>query len=380
MTDSNTNDNEKFTTFSGTSQWQRPMIYKRNCPSFLRKTYTLINTCDPAIASWSEDGKSFVIKDQDSLSSKILHQFFKHNNLQSFIRQLNFYGFRKLRIESDITKPSSIQNEKILCYHHEMFVRGHPELLSKVRRPTEKAANTTQEVKSIRQDVNIIKENISALTKEMQGLKDVLKILARKVVGETNHTSNKNFPPRKKLKIDHSTFPSASGKVKQKSFVSSCDGQAKNIQKSSTNCSALNHRKLKDIWPDNLATKLNSFSLISGKCLNGTKYCDADTAHAKMSSSVNMCNNVGDKFGAIDSKKDNNLSVLPLISNLTENFNGKSQLSSVNLSNTMFKQMGEQLITNELRRNHLERVLNLQLETNKYPKRIRRRSSAANAA
>jgi len=147
----------------------------------LLKTYALISTCNPAIACWSENGKSFMIKDQYALSSKVLLRFFKHNNLKSFIRQLNFYGFRKLRTDSDIAKSPLIQNCKFLCYHNEMFVRGHLELLCKVRRPTEEITNTALEVKSIRQDVNTIKENISTLTKEMGGLKDLLKILARKV-------------------------------------------------------------------------------------------------------------------------------------------------------------------------------------------------------
>jgi len=379
MTNFNTNTNGKSTTISGKSLYQRPMMYKRKCPSFLWKTYTLISTCNPAIACWSEDGKSFVIKDQDALSSKVLVQYFKNNNLQSFIRQLNFYGFRKVRTDSDKTKSLLIQNYKILC--HEMFVRGHPELLCKVRRPTEKIANTAQKVKSIRQDVNIIKENISTLTKEMGGLKDLLKILERKVVGETECTSRKNVHPRKKFKMDHSAFFSKSEKVNQLSCASSCEVQARNVQKNSVNCLGLSQCRMQEIWPENLAKNLNLFSLLRSKCLNGTKHCDTDTAHANMSSSsVNVCNNVEDKFGAIDSKQDNNLSKLKVVSNIPENFNGKLQLSPAIISNVILKKMDEQLITNELRRKHLERVHNLQLETNKIPKCIRRRSSTASAA
>merc|ERR1719232_2119295 len=158
------------------------MVYQRKCPLFLLKTYALISTCNPAIACWSEDGKSFVIKDQYALSSKVLLQFFTHNNLKSFIRQLSVYGFRKFRTDSDKAKSPLIQSFKFLCYQHEMFVRGHPELLCKVRRPAAKITTTAQEMKLIRQDVNAIKENISTLTKDMGGLKEQLKILTEKVV------------------------------------------------------------------------------------------------------------------------------------------------------------------------------------------------------
>ena len=51
--------------------------------------------------SWSEDGKSFIIKDIATLTSQILPKHFKHNNFASFVRQLNMYGFHKIRSNSD---------------------------------------------------------------------------------------------------------------------------------------------------------------------------------------------------------------------------------------------------------------------------------------
>lgn len=58
-----------------------------NAPIFLRKTYHMIDTCDPSIATWSEDGLAFVVKDTDKFASDIIGQFFKHKNFSSFVRQ-----------------------------------------------------------------------------------------------------------------------------------------------------------------------------------------------------------------------------------------------------------------------------------------------------
>jgi hypothetical protein len=60
-----------------------------NVPVFLKKTYLMIDTCDATIATWSDDGLSFVVKDTEKFASQIICQFFKHKNFSSFVRQLN---------------------------------------------------------------------------------------------------------------------------------------------------------------------------------------------------------------------------------------------------------------------------------------------------
>ena len=58
-------------------------------PIFLKKTYKMIDSCDPAICSWSPDGLSFIVKDPDTFASDIIPQYFDHNKFSSFARQLN---------------------------------------------------------------------------------------------------------------------------------------------------------------------------------------------------------------------------------------------------------------------------------------------------
>lgn len=49
------------------------------------------------IISWTSSSDSFNIKNISHFTETVLPRFFKHNNFSSFIRQLNMYGFRKIR-------------------------------------------------------------------------------------------------------------------------------------------------------------------------------------------------------------------------------------------------------------------------------------------
>lgn len=63
--------------------------------TFLKQTYKLIDGCDPMIASWFDEGNKIVIYDSERLASQVIPSFFSHSNYDSFVRQLNFYGFKK---------------------------------------------------------------------------------------------------------------------------------------------------------------------------------------------------------------------------------------------------------------------------------------------
>lgn len=69
---------------------------EKKSPLFLHKTFAMLKTAKPDIATWSDDGLSFYIIDQARFVEVVIPQYFKHNNFSSFVRQLNFYGFRKV--------------------------------------------------------------------------------------------------------------------------------------------------------------------------------------------------------------------------------------------------------------------------------------------
>ena len=66
---------------------------------------------------------AFVIFDTNELAKNVLPKYFKHNNLSSFIRQLNIYNFDKIKTE---------ENEHF--YHHPCFSKDNKGMLKKIQR------------------------------------------------------------------------------------------------------------------------------------------------------------------------------------------------------------------------------------------------------
>lgn len=99
---------------------------------FVRKTFELVS--DPLtnkIVSWAPDGLSFTIHNPSMFQSQILPFYFKHNNLCSFVRQLNTYGFRKISTTT-------------LEFRQTSFRRNKPQLLKNLVRKSPKKRSRTE--------------------------------------------------------------------------------------------------------------------------------------------------------------------------------------------------------------------------------------------
>mmetsp|Transcript_24371 Transcript_24371/g.36156 ORF Transcript_24371/g.36156 Transcript_24371/m.36156 type:complete len:405 (+) Transcript_24371:216-1430(+) len=142
-------------------------------PIFLRKTYHMIDTCDTNISGWTEDGLSFVVKDPEKFASEIIPQFFRHNNFSSFVRQLNFYGFRKIKTDPIRLEDQSTVEEdesKFWRMRHEYFVKDKPHLLREIHHQRSSAASMPQEVHTLKAELSAMKAQMSDLTANVNRL------------------------------------------------------------------------------------------------------------------------------------------------------------------------------------------------------------------
>lgn len=162
-----------------------------NVPAFLTKLWTLVedSSTDDLIA-WDLSGMSFHVYDQARFSKEILPLYFKHNNIASFIRQLNMYGFRKVvHIEAGSIKCETDDVE----FYHPYFIRGQEDLLENIKR---KSSNSTavvnikaepsfkvnpEDVTRVLTDVKLMKGKQESLSSKMDKMKKENEALWREV-------------------------------------------------------------------------------------------------------------------------------------------------------------------------------------------------------
>ncbi|KAH7099788.1 hypothetical protein BKA62DRAFT_708826 [Auriculariales sp. MPI-PUGE-AT-0066] len=105
---------------------------------FVDKLYHMVD--DPAVdhIHWSDSGDSFIVSNPEKLSKEVLGDWFKHEKFESFVRNLNLYGFRKVSNLQQGTLHGG--NSAPLCYENLNFRRGQPELLKLIIRKQKAAA------------------------------------------------------------------------------------------------------------------------------------------------------------------------------------------------------------------------------------------------
>ena len=141
-----------------------------------QKTYKMIETADPTIASWSDEGTTFVVKDTEKFASDVIPEFFKHNNFSSFVRQLNFYGFRKIKSDPlRIRDAEACEESKFWKFRHEKFLQGREDLLCEIRKTSSQNENTDkQEIENLKQEVSHLKHELSSVRAEMGQMRDMM--------------------------------------------------------------------------------------------------------------------------------------------------------------------------------------------------------------
>ncbi|KAL7415423.1 HSF-type DNA-binding-domain-containing protein [Mrakia frigida] len=98
---------------------------------------------------WKSDS-SFIVPDPEYFARVICPQQFKHSNWQSFVRQLNMYGFSKVSSEwqsrPSTSIPPSPPTQQVgdtlgWEFRHPCFIRGQTHLLQQIKRKAVKSAD-----------------------------------------------------------------------------------------------------------------------------------------------------------------------------------------------------------------------------------------------
>ncbi|KAL3998923.1 HSF-type DNA-binding family protein [Acanthocheilonema viteae] len=145
-------------------------------PMFLVKMWNILE--DPEfqnIICWDKSGYSFHVLDPHLFCRIVLPQFFKHNNLNSLIRQLNMYGFRKMTPIEKSSLARSESDQDHLEFSHPNFIQHHPELLVNIKRKT--PGNRNNENNS----VAMPPKEISVLVDEIRQLREKQRTMENKM-------------------------------------------------------------------------------------------------------------------------------------------------------------------------------------------------------
>jgi HSF-type DNA-binding len=146
-----------------------------------------------------DDGKTFVVKDTEKFATDVIPAYFKHNNFSSFVRQLNFYGFRKIKSGSlRIAEAASSEESKYWKFRHEKFQRGRPDLLTQIRKNTTETADK-QEVDQLRSEVRDLRASLARVNDDVAKLKAVVELLVKSQ--DVSGITYPEFSSSKKRKI-----------------------------------------------------------------------------------------------------------------------------------------------------------------------------------
>lgn len=174
----------KSDTESSGTRSAEPML----ADNFPSKAYLVIEHCDandPGVACWSDDGSFFVVKDTPTFASSHLPRYFKHSNFQSFVRQLNIYGFRTVK-EYDSSDGS-------VAFHHTSFQRSRRDLLGDIKRAkktSKKQRTSFQEEK--RDDFEALNARFDDMQQQMDTMSEKLDLLISLVTAYPNALANNN--------------------------------------------------------------------------------------------------------------------------------------------------------------------------------------------
>lgn len=219
-----------------------PHIPKERIASFIRKTFYILEEGQHSeYICWTDDGTCVLIKDPNAFAKYVLPIYFKHNNLTSFIRQLNMYDFKKKKSQG----PQQI-------YQHDLFERAKKHQLKFIKRKSSESMQPfdgdydftmpqppiTERKYSNHLDEGI--ERIRSLESQIQDLSLVKENLLKKLLERdkaTNHSGSFSKPHtgNNQDSIDYIDFRQEGNKGTSKDFEPSYAGRFSDKNKKDEN-------------------------------------------------------------------------------------------------------------------------------------------------
>ncbi|KAJ2719296.1 Flocculation suppression protein [Coemansia sp. Benny D115] len=119
------------------------LLIQKTHAAFVSKLYAMVSDAGTdALISWTADGDCFKVTDPMDFSREVLPVYFKHGNWQSFVRQLNMYGFHKI---NDLAYGGIFGDTQLWMFKHPFFQRDELRLLQKIKRRGPKPAAQQQQ-------------------------------------------------------------------------------------------------------------------------------------------------------------------------------------------------------------------------------------------
>ncbi|XP_052533629.1 heat shock factor protein 2 isoform X2 [Tympanuchus pallidicinctus] len=145
-------------------------------PAFLSKLWALVGEAPSnQLITWSQNGQSFLVLDEQRFAKEILPKYFKHNNMASFVRQLNMYGFRKVvHVDSGIVK---LERDGLVEFQHPYFKQGREDLLEHIKRKV--SSSRPEENKISQEDLSKIISSAQKVEIKQETIESRLSALKR---------------------------------------------------------------------------------------------------------------------------------------------------------------------------------------------------------
>ncbi|CAD5209698.1 unnamed protein product [Bursaphelenchus xylophilus] len=143
-------------------------------PHFLAKLWSILDDTQYENAiCWDKSGESFHIVDSYLFKNAVLPRYFKHNNLNSFVRQLNLYGFRKIPIVGNACLLN--ENGDNLHFSHPFFIKGNFHLLQHIKRNAVKGtggSKAKQEQAAEKRQVSVPEDDLVCMFSELKLMRE----------------------------------------------------------------------------------------------------------------------------------------------------------------------------------------------------------------